>query len=1204
MLKFNALIVGQDPNLIRALPELLSKAGFNVDVIQPSSFFRNTRIRRVVYTKDPADIPELVYQQYTDNYDLVIIADDQTQKDILNSAIPDNIKLKILPVTSKCQYDHLYSKIGLAKALQNKKVFSPDFRIAENIEQLATLSNEIGFPLFLKIDSSGGGAGVFLCHSMEDLKNTTSKLTCFPILIQKKIDGQTIDLSAFYKNGNLIHFTYSIFENTIGGQFGPSSLRTYVQLSEIEPKVINELIELGCQLGIDGFANITCIHSNIDNRRFYIEADLRPNAWIDYGKYIGEDISLSIHNFFVTGKLFTAPKTQNLNFPKTLLVPHLYKLSQLNILCNKYNAWRYIPALDQREFLHYLISQPLSNLESLIIRLIKPYPLVNPWKMLVSPQKLLRRAYHFYILYGFLRTVRKIINFIGLCKWPGKLMRIVTSTYSENSDWFGYTAHDPLISVIAVNYNGAEYLPFFLESLSKQNYRNFELIIVDNGSKDDSEEIVNKHKAYFPGEVIFIKTGKNLGFAEGNNVALDYAKGEFLALLNIDAKAHEDWLREMIETIRGDGFAAVVASKILFWSRFHDLEIHSEQKIILNLKALEQSLSYKKFFVRAGVVIEGNLVSDDSKKIVISIPIQEEPIEIRISPLSLSAKNVEIRTPTKVICHFSLTEEVKLDIDFSINSVINAGFIVNNAGSIADYNDLPCDRGFAEYDKGQYDQVCYLPFFCGCSVLIRRVAILDRKIFVSEFFAYYEDSELSRWITSSGWKIIYSPRSIVYHRHSATLSEGSASHSYLVQRSKLIFTHTGLVDELASKLTVVREAYKDLVKSELMNILNDYDQLLIQRLKIGDSFIEHRKAIGIYNSYWNTKGGGESHALSIASELQKFSSVELISESDFDIDALSKYFAIDLSRCRKIVLPKFDIRLTSRFFVFINSTYNSNLTSLAPHSWFLVSFPHQQASKAMLASYFFLFNSPYTESWARKIWGNNIVGKLIYPVRMLRASTDIKTISFVHEKKKIILSVGRFNPVGHSKNQLEIAKAYRSLVKEMSGENQWKLVLVGGLDYSQAEQVAYFDLVKSCLTGLNVELLPNIERDSLNLLFSEATLYVHATGMGYNKTTEPESFEHFGITPVEAVQSGCIPVVFDTGGPADFVRNIGIGYCFSSAISLQATLKKLIQSDFSTLINECKIAQERGTNFVDVESNRPLPIEPLIKYFKNSATLP
>ncbi len=232
----------------------------------------------------------------------------------------------------------------------------------------------------------------------------------------------------------------------------------------------------------------------------------------------------------------------------------------------------------------------------------------------------------------------------------------------------------------------------------------------------------------------------------------------------------------------------------------------------------------------------------------------------------------------------------------------------------------------------------------------------------------------------------------------------------------------------------------------------------------------------------------------------------------------------------------------------------------------------------------------------KRFWGRDIRGHVIYPVRMLRVFHEKKRIFSKHEKKKVILSVGRFNPFGHSKNQLEIAKAYRSLVTEMPDANQWKLVLAG----------SYIRSIRSCgLFPLSETLSQRTEcrgaskygKKEFDKLFSDAIIYVHGTGIGCHREREPEKFEHFGITPVEAMQFGCIPVVFDTGGPADLVRCLDIGYCFSSEESLQATLKNLMHRDFSALVRESKTVQERGSQFVDAESCKPLPIDAFINNF-------
>ncbi|WP_405175120.1 glycosyltransferase family 2 protein [Paenibacillus sp. FSL H8-0261] len=101
-----------------------------------------------------------------------------------------------------------------------------------------------------------------------------------------------------------------------------------------------------------------------------------------------------------------------------------------------------------------------------------------------------------------------------------------------------------LISVIIVNYNGADYIGESIESIIDQTYTNLEIIVLDNNSSDDS---VQKIKQYPSVKLIESKT--NLGFAKGNNVAIREANGEYIALLNNDATAEASWLESLAKVL-------------------------------------------------------------------------------------------------------------------------------------------------------------------------------------------------------------------------------------------------------------------------------------------------------------------------------------------------------------------------------------------------------------------------------------------------------------------------------------------------------------------------------------------------------------------------------------------------------------------------------------------------------------------------------
>ncbi len=81
-----------------------------------------------------------------------------------------------------------------------------------------------------------------------------------------------------------------------------------------------------------------------------------------------------------------------------------------------------------------------------------------------------------------------------------------------------------LVSVIIVNWNGIRCLHDCLSSLSKVNYRNVEIIFVDNASSDDSVAYVKKNYPHF----ILILNKTNLGYAEGHEIAIKKARGKFI----------------------------------------------------------------------------------------------------------------------------------------------------------------------------------------------------------------------------------------------------------------------------------------------------------------------------------------------------------------------------------------------------------------------------------------------------------------------------------------------------------------------------------------------------------------------------------------------------------------------------------------------------------------------------------------------------
>src|SRR5258706_1878742 len=115
------------------------------------------------------------------------------------------------------------------------------------------------------------------------------------------------------------------------------------------------------------------------------------------------------------------------------------------------------------------------------------------------------------------------------------------------------------ISVILVVWNSSNYLIQCLDCLSAQITKDFEIIIVDNGSIDDS---IGKLKGPWPGLTLHIKQLKsNLGFAAANNIGAHIAHGQWLALLNVDTFPKPDWLEKLISATETHPAYSVFSSR-------------------------------------------------------------------------------------------------------------------------------------------------------------------------------------------------------------------------------------------------------------------------------------------------------------------------------------------------------------------------------------------------------------------------------------------------------------------------------------------------------------------------------------------------------------------------------------------------------------------------------------------------------------------
>ena len=337
-------------------------------------------------------------------------------------------------------------------------------------------------------------------------------------------------------------------------------------------------------------------------------------------------------------------------------------------------------------------------------------------------------------------------------------------------------------AVIIVNWNGKKFLSNCFNSLKNQTYQNFKIVFVDNGSVDGSVKYVQKkfilseqnRPKQIPIEII--KLSENTGFAKGNNIGISQALGDKniqnVVLLNNDTKVEKDFLEKLVGAVSDKNLnkkykkIGALAPKILLWKK-------------LRGPASQKTTSQK---------------------------------------------------------------------------------IIDAMGARVGLDGRGYNIGHEEVDEGQYDKSGEVFGFCGGAVLLRREMLenvvyrkkndkkdlirwFDHRIpgsrttgsvtghivysirngpmkikyqqyFDDNFFAYYEDTDLSWRMRLRGWQSVTVPKAVVWHIHSGTASPFSFFKAYYLNRNRFLMMLKNYPLELLCKgLLLVPKSYFNLAKT-------------------------------------------------------------------------------------------------------------------------------------------------------------------------------------------------------------------------------------------------------------------------------------------------------------------------------------------------------------------------------------------------------
>lgn len=363
-------------------------------------------------------------------------------------------------------------------------------------------------------------------------------------------------------------------------------------------------------------------------------------------------------------------------------------------------------------------------------------------------------------------------------------------------------------------------------------------------------------------------------------------------------------------------------------------------------------------------------------------------------------------------------------------------------------------------------------------------------------------------------------------------------------------------------------------------------------------------------------GGAERFAVATAAALADLGFASVLATTDtHDGERIGRHFGVDLSRVKVVEIsgpPTWLSRLPHalsdlaeeawwlkavralRPALFVNCLYRSELVGVGKRNIYVCHFPHRLGgtySGGLRRAYMALVgrartrllrggkdfrdtydvvcaNSQFTVGHIRERWG--VEPRLLYPPCPSMDSAE-------QEKARQILVVGRMEPLvaGVPNKRLDVLVAAFVGLTDLH-EQGWVLHVVGACpDRSRP----YLAELKARAAGVPVIFHPNASYEELTELYSTSTLYWHAQGFGEDASDRPETQEHFGITTVEAMSAGAIPVVIDTAGPREVVQAVtGTGRWVTIG-QLQAETRRLAalpEAEVADLSHRC---QERAREF-------------------------
>ncbi len=453
--------------------------------------------------------------------------------------------------------------------------------------------------------------------------------------------------------------------------------------------------------------------------------------------------------------------------------------------------------------------------------------------------------------------------------------------------------------------------------------------------------------------------------------------------------------------------------------------------------------------------------------------------------------------------------------------------------------------------------------YASAACLMLRRTTLDRVLGFDVSFDpfYFEDTDLCARISAQGLRIAVQRNAFAMHVENGSTKELLGNRWLeLISRQRQKFSNRwqGIYEGLSIPEVAANSEHYDTFRK--------YEIVTVKEVQPGYS---EKPIAWVYSPFDIRVGGGERYILSVASGLSNKYEVWFLTKQRISRARLShtlEDLAIKPGRFHYAKLDDTANWERPDLYFVMGNEIEPPTSGFGKRNIFHIQFPFPihytgHFSIECINQYdAIIVNSEFTACNVAKAMLTYKVSSI--PICVLNPPVSMPSckdnnLSRVYDSTAYlkIVNVGRYIVSGHNKRQdavMDIAEECHRLGLPVSFE------FYGGLGVEE-ENTQYFSELAARGSRIKAKVYANASRSVIENALNTAYIYIHPCGLGYYPGSSPEKLEHFGITIVEAMSRGCIPLVYDQGGPAEIISNNNFGFTFSQTSEAVNQIKLLLK---------------------------------------------